>query len=124
MLRHPKPEQTPISKQQAKGREVPLPGQGMVQPTRRAHLGTGLRAVRETEPDTAVQEHLRVTNKLKHLEAELGRSALSDGIQVCHCLIMGTPGTQQLSQQVANKGEHPSLGHQSTQGLGAAPKFC
>lgn len=124
MPRHPKPEQSPFSKQQAKGREVPLSGQGAVQTTRRAHLDTWLWAIRETQPDTAVQEHLRVTNKLKHLEAELGSSALSNGVQVCHCLVTGTPRTQWLSQQLANEGEHLSLGHLSTQGLDAALKLC
>lgn len=64
------------------------PTQGTVQ----THLGTGLWAVRKAELDTAVQEHLGVANKLKHLEAELGSSALSNGIQIGHCLIMGTPG--------------------------------
>lgn len=59
----------------------------------KAHLGTGLRTVGETQPDTAVQEHLGVPHKLKHLEAELGCSALSYGIQVHHGLVMGTPGT-------------------------------
>lgn len=93
MLRHPKPEQSPFSKQQAKGREAPLPGQGMVQTAMRAHLGTRLRAVSDTQSDTAVQEHLGVINKLKHLEAELGGGALSNSIQVCHCFIVGTPGT-------------------------------
>jgi len=92
-LRYPKPEQSPFSKQQAKGQEVPLPGQGTAQTAERAHLGTGLRAVGETEPDTAVQEHLGVANKLKHLEAELGGRALSNGIQVRHRLIVRTPGT-------------------------------
>lgn len=82
-----------------------------------AHLGTGLWAIRETELDTAVQEHLRVTNKLKHLEAELGSSALSNGIQIGHCLVMGTPGTRGLDQWVANKVEHASLGYHIPQGL-------
>lgn len=106
---------------------LPTAGQGKggpctVQTINRSHLGTGLLAIGETEPDTAVQEHLRVTNKLKHLEAELGSSALSNGIQVCHCLVMGTPGTRWLSQQVTNEVGASQPGTLEHRGTGCSPQ--